>query len=125
VDFAELADEPFVALPRAAGPVREFWLATDARDGREPLIGTEVTSPADTFEAIASGLGVALIAEGNAQLYQRPDVVHRPVRGLAPAELALVWRAHDTRREVAEFVAAFPALPPEAAGGPRQAPAGT
>ncbi len=116
VDFADLADEAFVALPRAAGPVREFWLATDARDGREPRIGIEVTSPADTFEAIASGLGVALIAEKNAQLYQRPDVVHRPVRDLAPAELALVWRANDTRPEVAEFVAAFPAAPSGAAG---------
>jgi DNA-binding transcriptional LysR family regulator len=119
VDFADLADEPFVALPHAAGPVREFWLATDARDGREPLIGTEVTNPADTFEAIASGLGVALVAEGNTRLYQRPDVVHRPVRGLSPAELALVWRTNDTRPELAEFVAAFPELPPESAR-PRQ-----
>ncbi|MEV0643113.1 LysR substrate-binding domain-containing protein [Streptomyces sp. NPDC050619] len=121
VDFAELADEAFVALPRAAGPVRDFWLATDAREGREPRIGTEVTSPADTFEAVASGLGVVLLAEGNAGLYPRPDVVHRPVRDLAPAELALVWRANDTRPEVAEFVAAFTPLPPAESdsGGPK------
>ncbi len=111
VDFAGLADEPFVALPRSAGPVRDFWLATDEHEGREPRIGTEVTSPADTFEAVASGLGVALLAEGNARLYPRPDVVCRPVQGLAPAELALVWRGDDARPEVAEFVAAFTPLP--------------
>ncbi|MGW3241791.1 LysR substrate-binding domain-containing protein [Streptomyces sp. NPDC001070] len=60
------------------------------------------------FEAVAAGLGVALVAQGNAELYPRPGVVARPVRGLAPAELALAWRSDDHRPEVAEFVAAFP-----------------
>jgi len=107
IDFAELLDEPFIALPRAAGPLREFWLGTAERAGREPLIGAEGVSPDEVFEAVASGLGVVLLAEGNALLYQRPDVVCRPVRGLAPAELAVVWRTADTRPEIAELVAAF------------------
>lgn len=107
VDFADLADEPFVALPRSAGPLRDFWLATAARDGREPRVGAEAASADEVFEAVVSGQGVVLIAEGNVSLYQRPDLVHRPVRGLPEAELAIAWRADDHRSEVAELVAAL------------------
>jgi DNA-binding transcriptional LysR family regulator len=37
VDFADLLDEPFLALPRGAGPLRDYRLATDARGGRPIL----------------------------------------------------------------------------------------
>ncbi|MFF0777764.1 MULTISPECIES: LysR family transcriptional regulator [unclassified Streptomyces] len=107
VDFAELADEPFVALPRSAGPLRDFWLATAARAGREPRIGAEAGSSDEVFEAVVSGQGVVLIAEGNVGLYQRPDLVYRPVRGLPEAELAIAWRADDHRPQVTELVAAL------------------
>ncbi|MFW6720287.1 LysR family transcriptional regulator [Streptomyces sp. MAR4 CNY-716] len=107
VAFAELLDEPFVALPRSAGPLRDFWLGTAERGGREPVVALEASSPEEVFEAVGAGLGVVLLAEGNARLYPRPDVVSVPVRGLAPSELALVWRADDDRREIAEFTAAF------------------
>ncbi|MFF4648485.1 LysR family transcriptional regulator [Streptomyces sp. NPDC001380] len=107
VDFAELGDEPFVALPRSAGPLRDFWLATEARGGREPRVGAEAASPDEVFEAVVSGQGVVLIAEGNVGLYRRSDLVHRPVRGLPAADLAIAWRADDHRPEVAELVAAL------------------
>ena len=29
IDFADLLDEPFLALPRSAGPLRDYWLAVD------------------------------------------------------------------------------------------------
>ncbi|GAA2116468.1 hypothetical protein GCM10009802_16950 [Streptomyces synnematoformans] len=63
VDFAELLDEPFVALPRSAGPLREFWLGTAERGGREPVVGLEASSPEEVFEAVGAGLGVVLLAE--------------------------------------------------------------
>ncbi|MCT2590375.1 LysR family transcriptional regulator [Streptomyces sp. N2-109] len=112
VPFAELLDEPFVALPRAAGVLRDFWLALDEREGREPVIGAEAASPDEVFEVVAAGLGVVLLSEGNARLYPRPDLMHLPVDGLAPCELALVWRADDTRAEIAEFLTAFPPASP-------------
>ncbi len=34
VDFTDLLDEPFLALPDSAGPLRDYWLATEARGGR-------------------------------------------------------------------------------------------
>jgi DNA-binding transcriptional LysR family regulator len=106
VDFADLADEPWVVLPAAAGPARDFWLAADARAGRPARIGAEVSTPDETFEAIASGHGVHLLAAGNAVIYARPGITCRPVRGLSPCELAVAWRSGDDRPAVGAFVAA-------------------
>ena len=33
VSLAEIAAEPLLALPRSAGPQRDFWLANDAHEG--------------------------------------------------------------------------------------------
>ncbi|MGI5212691.1 LysR family transcriptional regulator [Plantactinospora sp. CA-290183] len=104
IDFADLLAEPFIALPAAAGPLRDFWLATDARFGRETVLGGEAASPDEVFEAVTSDLGVALLAEGNVGLYRRPGIECRPVTGLTPAELAVVWRADDHRQVLTTFL---------------------
>jgi DNA-binding transcriptional LysR family regulator len=106
VDLTELLDEPFVALPQRAGPARDFWLATDERRGRPPRIGMEVSTPDEAFEAIASGHGAHLLAAGNADIYARPGITCRPVRGLSPCQLAIAWRTGDQRSPVAAFVSA-------------------
>ncbi|MFJ8084145.1 LysR family transcriptional regulator [Streptomyces sp. NPDC096205] len=98
VDFAELADEPFLALPRSAGRLRDFWLGVDARDGGAPRIGAEVASTEETYEALVGGLGVCLIAEGNAPLITLGGVTTRPVTGLGPTRYALAWRREEGRR---------------------------
>jgi DNA-binding transcriptional LysR family regulator len=102
VEFAEVAGEEFVALPAAAGSLRDFWLATDQR--AEPArVAVEAETADETMEAVASGLGVVLLAEGNIEPYRRGDIAFRPVTGLPPCELAVVWRAGDTRRAVRVF----------------------
>lgn len=106
VAFADLLDEPFVALPDAAGPLREFWLAVDERAGHPPVVATVADTADAAVEAVASGLGVVLLAAGNAALYVRPGVVSRPVDGVGPAALALAWRRSDRRPEVGAFVRA-------------------
>ena len=106
VDFADLLDEPFVALPDSAGPLRDFWLAVDERDGRPPVVGAVAETADAVFEAVASGLGIVLLAAGNAALYDRPGVLSRPVDGLRPCALALAWRRSDRRPVVASFVRA-------------------
>jgi DNA-binding transcriptional LysR family regulator len=106
VPVSDILDEPFIALPSEAGPARDFWLAADARDGQEARVALEVNSPDETFEAVASGLGVHLLAAGNADIYARPGIVCRPVVGLSPCELAVAWRDNDARAELGAFVAA-------------------
>jgi DNA-binding transcriptional LysR family regulator len=106
VDFAELLDEPFLALPASAGPLRDYWLALDHRGDRPARIAAEVRNADETFEAIANGIGLALLAAGNAAIYQRPGIAVRPVRGLSPSHLAVVWRADDDRVVVRHFAEA-------------------
>jgi DNA-binding transcriptional LysR family regulator len=106
VPITELLDEPFIALPSEAGPARDFWLAADARDGREARVALEVNASDETFEAVASGLGVHLLAAGNADIYARTGIVCRPVIGLSPCELTVAWRDNDARAELGAFVAA-------------------
>jgi DNA-binding transcriptional LysR family regulator len=103
IEFAELAQEAFIALPSAAGAQRNFWLANDFR--RSPaLVSGEAATAEETFEAVAAGIGVALLSSGNACMYKRDDVVFRPVSGLSPSELAVVWRSSDEREAVRVFV---------------------
>jgi DNA-binding transcriptional LysR family regulator len=106
VALADLDDEPFLALPRAAGALRDFWLATAERGGREPRIGAEVSSAEETAEAVVAGLGVVLLATGNGPLLKREGITLRPVTGVGPSELALAWRRDDARPVLAPLRAA-------------------
>ncbi|MEU6241850.1 LysR substrate-binding domain-containing protein [Streptomyces sp. NPDC047024] len=106
VDFADLLDEPFLALPQEAGPLRDYWLALDARGGRAPRIGAVVGSAEETHEAVANGQGVVLLARGNAPLVVRDEVVAVPVRGVSPARLAVAARRDDERPLVRGYLEA-------------------
>lgn len=94
--FEDLLDEPFLALPESAGPLRDYWLANDQRGGKPPVVGAIITSPDETYEALVDGRGICLIAEGNAPSLMRGGVVTRPVHGVPSCTLALAWRAGDT-----------------------------
>lgn len=104
VTIEDLVDEPFLALPESAGPLRSYWLADDERRGRPARIGAVVHGPEEAVEALGRGLGVALISGGNAEIYRRPEFVVRPVRNLSPAELAVAWRSGERRPQVHDFV---------------------
>ncbi|MBD0422881.1 LysR family transcriptional regulator [Streptomyces sp. TRM S81-3] len=104
LDFTDLADEPFLALPPDAGVLRDFWLALDERlaldggAGRPPRIGAEIAGTEETYEALVAGLGICFVAEGNAPLITLGGVTTRPVRGLGPSRYALAWRREDAGR---------------------------
>ncbi len=121
VTFAEVAGEPFVALPATAGPLRDFWLATDHRED-EPRIAAEAETAEETFEAVASGLGVSLLSAGNAEIYHRDDLACRPVTDLPPSELAVVWRTTDDRKAIRVFVEACSRCLCAVAGQPASSP---
>lgn len=97
VDITDLLDEPFLALPSTSGELRDYWLAVDARHGHPVTVGAEVSNTEETVEALTAGLGVCLIAAGNAPLIARDGIVVRPVTGVTPSELVLLWRRGDDR----------------------------
>ncbi|MGJ5751227.1 DNA-binding transcriptional LysR family regulator [Streptomyces puniciscabiei] len=98
IDFTEVLDEPFLALPESAGRLRDHWLALDARTGRPPRIGAEISGTEETYEALVAGLGICLVAEGNAPLITLGGVTTRPVRGIEPSRYVLAWRREDGSR---------------------------
>jgi DNA-binding transcriptional LysR family regulator len=101
IAFADLLDEPFLALPAESGPLREYWLATAERDGRPTRIGAEVATTEETAEALESGLGICLLSQGNVPLVKRAGIAFRPVTGLSPSRLVLAYRRDDTRPMIA------------------------
>jgi len=114
LSFTDVIDESFVALPEEAGALRDHWLATDHRGGNPPVIGAIARNPDEAFEAVSNCQGVVLVAEGNAAIYQREDIVTIPVTDLPPSELALAWRAGVRNNAVRDFVeAAREELPDE------------
>ncbi|WP_405658845.1 LysR family transcriptional regulator [Streptomyces sp. NBC_00079] len=106
IDFTDLADEPFLALPKSAGPLRDYWLALDERAGRPPRVGAEIASTEETYEALVAGLGVCLVAAGNVPLITLGGVVTRPVRGVTPSRYVLAWQREDRRPLVRGYVEA-------------------
>ncbi|SDK50063.1 LysR family transcriptional regulator [Streptomyces indicus] len=106
IAFAELLDEPFLALPPEAAELRAYWLASDERGGRPPRIGAEIASVDETYEALVDGRGVCLVAAGNVPLVARGGVVTRPVDGVSPSRFALAWRAGDERPLVRAYAEA-------------------
>jgi DNA-binding transcriptional LysR family regulator len=104
VDFGDLLDEPFLALPASAGPLRDYWLGMDHRNGRAPTIGAEIASADETYEALVDGRGVCLLASGNVSLVERGGVVTRPVNGISPSRLALAWRKDHNHPLVPTYV---------------------
>jgi DNA-binding transcriptional LysR family regulator len=106
VAFADIIDEAFVALPKSAGPLRDFWLASAERNWAPANVAAEVTSADETFEVVSSGEAIVLLAEGNAVIYRRPGIVCIPVEDLSPTQLAIAWRTADRREAVKSFVQA-------------------
>lgn len=104
VRFSQLLDEPFVALPASTGVWRDYWLAIDHRDGRPPVIGTEVKTSDEWMEAVANNFGICLTGTSTARFYPRPDIVCRPIDKITPTSVAVAWRRDDKRSVVADFV---------------------
>ncbi|MFJ9175818.1 LysR family transcriptional regulator [Streptomyces sp. NPDC102360] len=135
IDFTDLLDEPFLALPDSAGPLRDYWLATESRGGKPAVIGAEVASTEETYEALAAELGVVLLAAGNAPLVSLGGVVTRPVHGVSPSRFVLARRADDRRPLVHAYARAAESLsagirtpstsPPRSAARPRGTNSGT
>ncbi|MGN9844918.1 LysR family transcriptional regulator [Nonomuraea sp. H19] len=105
IPFTELLDEPFVAAPAETGHWRDYWLATDERQGRPPRIGAVTEQPDDWLSAIANGYGIALAPQSAARFYARPGVVYRPVSGVSPSQVGVAWApAADANPIVQDFV---------------------
>jgi DNA-binding transcriptional LysR family regulator len=105
ISFRQLWDEPFIAAPAETGWWRDYWLATDERQGHPVRIGAVTDQPDAFLTAIANGDGVALAPESAARYYARPGITYRPVTGVSPSQVCVAWpAANDTNPVVQDFV---------------------
>ncbi|AYF77873.1 LysR family transcriptional regulator [Nocardia yunnanensis] len=105
IEFRELWYEPFVAAPPETGAWRDFWLAADERAGHSVRIGAITDRTDDWLTAVANGYGIALAPESAARFFARPGIVYRPVTGVSPTHVAVVWHpTHDRDPIVRDFV---------------------
>lgn len=104
VTMTDLVDEPFLALPEHAGPLRDYWLAADQRHGHPMRIAAEIDGTDETYEAVASGLGICLLAAGNAPIFARGDIVMPIVSDLSASQLVLAWHEDHTPPLLETFV---------------------
>jgi DNA-binding transcriptional LysR family regulator len=89
-----------------ARPLRDCRLATNERGGYPVRVAAEVGNADETLEAVAAGIGVFLLSEINAGIYQRQEAASWPVSGLSPSELVVAQRANDHRPVVRDFAEA-------------------
>lgn len=117
VKMADLLDEPFLALPATSPAMRDDWLAVEHRGGQAASVVAEIRDTEETYEAIATGIGVCLLAEGNVPIFDRGDVVMLPVTDLPPAEYVLAWNRDEPSplRETFVHICAAVAAQPERA----------
>jgi len=107
IPAAELAEEPFVLFPRAAGPgLYDQIVAICGRAGFVPTVAQEATEMATIIGLVAGGLGVSLVPASVRRL-ARPDVAFRPLDPPTPPalELAVAWRRGDPSAVLRGFLA--------------------
>ncbi|SAK81770.1 LysR family transcriptional regulator [Caballeronia pedi] len=106
IGLAELADEPFVQVPReAGGALFDDIVAACAEAGFEPRLAQRAPQMASAVTLVAAGLGISIVPKAITQV-RVPGVVYRPLvaRGLR-ARLAVASRRDDSSAVVRNFLA--------------------
>ncbi|MEN6438249.1 MAG: LysR family transcriptional regulator [Syntrophobacter sp.] len=96
VALGELAEEPFLLIPRNYAPgFYEQLMGHCHRAGFSPRTVQEARSAPTIVNLIAGGMGVSILPASLRSL-QREGVVYRPIAPPAPTtDLAVMWRPED------------------------------
>jgi len=105
IDLADLADEQLIGEP-----------PHDLTPGVEQLDFPPMSAQ-EAVEAVAAGSGVVVLPMSVARLHHRRDVVHRPVRGLPPTTIALVWLVERDDEHTQAFVGVVRGRTPRSSRG--------
>jgi DNA-binding transcriptional LysR family regulator len=102
LDFAEIADEPWMDID--TDPVWcDFWRVTEQRSQRV-RIGAICRTLDDLLEAARAGTAVGLVPQSVVRAQTWPGVAFAKVRDIEPASVAIAWRSGDERAAVRNFV---------------------
>jgi DNA-binding transcriptional LysR family regulator len=100
---AQFVDEPWPWADTDPAAIA-FWTCAEHRGGAPPRRGPAVRSMEGALEGVRAGLCVATVPASQAEATAWPGIAFRPVADLAPATLALGWRAAGETPVVEAFV---------------------
>jgi DNA-binding transcriptional LysR family regulator len=99
----DLVDEPIVApWDRYSPETVTFWLTPFREVRKDHDIFAESLDECMNF--VIRGLAVYCVPESVERFYGRPDVIFRPLLGVVPAGVALVWHRRSENAALASFV---------------------
>ena len=101
----ELAEEPFIQIPRQVAPgFYDQFIRICARAGFSPKIVQEARTTPTIVSLIAGGMGVSILPSSLRSL-QRIGAVYRPLKRPAPTtDMAVLWRPEDTSPPLDSFL---------------------
>ena len=91
VTLADILDEPIIAAP-GNGIWRDYWIASEHRQGRPAKVSFEVATVESELQAVASGRGISITSESTGNYYARPGVVFRPISDMPECVIAVGFR---------------------------------
>lgn len=104
IPAAVLAEEPFVWADGLDQRTSDYWTLAAERGGRPPRIGARISGHEDLFTAVQLGRAVSCSPISVVRSQPYPGIVTRPVTGVAPAVLAVCYRAGELTPLVDVFV---------------------
>jgi DNA-binding transcriptional LysR family regulator len=123
VDFAEVADEPWMDVD--TDPIWcDFWRVAERRSA-PPRVGAVCRTCNDLFEAARAGRATGLVPESVARAESWPSLAFVEVRDIAPSTLAIAWRSDNGQLAVRNFVELATELATASPSGPPTVPAAT
>lgn len=118
VSLEELAGETFFGVVNGAPAYWwDFHVPPRTPSGRVIRRGQAVASFQELMTLVAAGQGVSPVVASVEHYYARPDVTFVPLRDVASADVALVWRTAGANARTEAFAAAVRDAV-EANGGP-------
>ncbi|MFG1954703.1 LysR family transcriptional regulator [Micromonospora sp. NPDC048830] len=90
--IGELLDEPIVVAPQSAGVWRDYWMASDVRDGKPANIAAEAATYEAETTMVARGVGISFTTSSLTRLYDRPGIRFVPIVDRPASLTAVAWR---------------------------------
>jgi DNA-binding transcriptional LysR family regulator len=123
LDFAEIADEPWMDAP--TDPLWcDFWRVVELRT-EPPREGAICRSCNELFEAARAGTATGLVPQSIARAQDWPQLAFVEVRDIVPSTLAIAWRSDNRPLAVRNFVELATEFSTLSPSGPSIQPAAT
>src|SRR3954451_11363646 len=95
----DIVGQPWIWVQGADPKARAFWSLEEFRGGKPLRAGTPINSVEEAFGAVTAGVAITCQPESAVRAVGAgfPQLRFLPLRGVAPARVAVAWRtAHET-----------------------------